>query len=423
MSAPGHPRRGRPRLAYVQTADSFPTIALAEAAEAVCDLVFVLDGDDPRIAPLARLLARVGEVVDVTGADEDGAGAALRAAGVDGLCTLADSHLVWTAEVAERAGLGFVSPGTARRLVDKHAQREALAAAGLAVPAFFPVPPLEDEDAWERLCAEVPFPAVLKPRQGAGSRLTSPAGSPEELVRLVRAAAIEAPGLALVVESYLADDPADAGGPFAGYVSVESLVQAGSVRHLAVTGRLPLAEPFRETGFFMPSALDEARTAAVVDLAGKAAVALGVEQGCLHTEIKLTPDGPVVIEVNGRAGGGMSELLELAAGVAILPLALRIALGEPVDLAGAPRCRRVSFLLYAQADAAVHEVKAVEGLEALRGDPRVREIVLNRGPGQRVDWREGNHGHVFSVLGTAADHDELARLVAKVADEVVIVGA
>jgi len=42
--------------------------------------------------------------------------------------------------------------------------------------------------------------------------------------------------------------------------------------------------------------------------------------------------------------------------------------------------------------------------------PGVDAIVLNRGPGQAVDWREGNHGHVFSVFGTAADHDELRKV-------------
>ena len=42
--------------------------------------------------------------------------------------------------------------------------------------------------------------------------------------------------------------------------------------------------------------------------------ALGVSTGCLHTEVKFTPDGPEIIEVNGRVGGGVPEMLERAAG-------------------------------------------------------------------------------------------------------------
>jgi hypothetical protein len=53
----------------------------------------------------------------------------------------------------------------------------------------------------------------------------------------------------------------------------------------------------------------------------------------------------------------------------------------------------------------------------------VQEVILNRGPGQSVDWREGNHGYVFSVFGTAADHegvrliDRANRFVVKIVGE------
>ena len=60
----------------------------------------------------------------------------------------------------------------------------------------------------------------------------------------------------MVLEGYLADDPARSGDPYAAYVSVESVVAAGVISHLALTGRFPLAENFRETGFFIPAALD-----------------------------------------------------------------------------------------------------------------------------------------------------------------------
>jgi hypothetical protein len=40
----------------------------------------------------------------------------------------------------------------------------------------------------------------------------------------------------------------------------------------------------------------------------------------------------------------------------------------------------------------------------------VDEVILNRGPGQSVDWRAGNHGHVFSVRGAVPDHEILRSL-------------
>ena len=73
--------------------------------------------------------------------------------------------------------------------------------------------------------------------------------------------------------------------------------------------RFPLAEPFRETGDFMPHPLETEEAETVVAVAIAAAEALGVRSGALHTEIKLTPDGPRIIEVNGRIGGGAIDAL------------------------------------------------------------------------------------------------------------------
>ena len=66
----------------------------------------------------------------------------------------------------------------------------------------------------------------------------------------------------------------------------------------------------------------------MLDLATAALRALGVRTGGFHTEIKLTPDGPRVIEVNGRLGGGVPEMLLQASGESLMRLSMRVALGE-----------------------------------------------------------------------------------------------
>jgi hypothetical protein len=58
----------------------------------------------------------------------------------------------------------------------------------------------------------------------------------------------------------------------------------------------------------------------------------------------------------------------------------------------------------------------------VREEPGVEQVILNRGPGQRVDWREGNWGHVFSVHGTTPDHEQLKALMRRIAAETRIVG-
>lgn len=392
------------RLAYVYHPRSFPTMSLVEAARGLCELLWIVDTSNEEMASMERLLRRFGLTVDIAGLDIDEAAAVAAAYEPHGILTLADANLTLTAELAARIDRPFASPTTALRLTDKHAQRDALAAAGLVMPRHWIINETEFDEAWRTIELEATFPAVLKPRRGEGSRDTLPVVNLDELRALVDQHRSEDPGRDFVLEEFIADAPDGAAGEgFAGYVSVESFVRHGEVVHLAITGRMPPAFPFRETGFFLPSALTDDDASAVLDLATMAARALGVTLGCLHTEIKLTPGGPVVIEVNGRIGGGVPEMLAAATGVDFISIAMRLALGHVVEAGPLPLAQLVAYLFYVQAPVGLRYVTSVEGLDELREFPGVRDIMLNRGPGHLVDWREGNHGHVFSVFGTAVD--------------------
>ena len=118
------------------------------------------------------------------------------------------------------------------------------------------------------------------------------------------------------------------------------------------------------------------------------------------------------MEVNGRPGGGMSEMLERASGFSILRAALRLALGMTVGLERPVPCTCVGYLLYVFPESDITWIDAVEGLSKLRAIDGVDEIVLVRGPGKSIDWREGSEAHVFHLTGTTRDHEELRRLIA-----------
>ena len=411
----------RRRLAFVFHPFSFGAIEVAKAAQDLCELTWVIDTSVSDTELMSQLLRRLGVVVDVAGMSSENAAARIAENRPDGILALHDSLLNWTARVAERLELPFHSPEVSARLTDKYLQRVALRSAGLPVPGFWPIPDADDGAGWSALAADVRFPSLLKPRTGAGSRDVVPVGSLDELrSRLAELAGAEGPGY--VVEEYLPGRPRDEGQEFAGYVSVESIVSKGTVSHLAITGRTPPAEPFRETGFFIPSALGSDDRETVLGVATAAIAALGVVTGGLHTEVKLTPDGPRVIEINGRVGGGTPAMLAAVTGVDLLPVVMRLALGETVIFDEIPPCSGVVFVLYRHAPASMRQVAAVEGLDRLRSDPRVDRVILNRGPGQTVDWRDGNWGHVFSVHGVVENHDELKRLARQIRAETEVRG-
>ena len=412
-----------PLLAYVYHPRSFGTLSLVAAAEGRCRLLWVIDTTDHEVASMARLLRHFGTCVDVRGLDLDAASNAVALHSPGHILALADDNLMFTAELAQRLGLCFSSPEVTRRFTDKHAQRAAIARAGLEVPRHWVIDPGEPAS-FEEAARDARFPAVLKPRRGEASVDTFPVSSLVELLALWEDEGFSDSTRNFVLEEYIPDASQPLGGSgFAGYVSVESIVRNSRIRHLAINGRMPPAFPFRETGFFIPAALDNALGEEVLHVATRAAQSLGVSVGCLHTEIKLTPSGPVVIEVNGRIGGGVPEMLLAATGVDILAIAFDLALNVAVDVeVPMPSPQQLAYLFYVQSPPDMRHVTSVEGLAELREVAGVKEVNLNRGPGHEVSWRHGNHGHVFSVFGTADDHVELRRVSALISRLVRIEG-
>src|SRR3972149_1369814 len=80
---------------------------------------------------------------------------------------------------AARLGLPHTPPEATRRAANKHAQREALAAAGLAVPPFS-LHPLADGP--EKAALRVKHPCVLKPLVLSASRGVIRADDPASFV-------------------------------------------------------------------------------------------------------------------------------------------------------------------------------------------------------------------------------------------------
>ncbi len=419
MSNAGALENTQRTLAFVHHPESFPALQVAEAARGLCSIIWVVDTQADDSVTTARLLPRLGQVVDVAGMGAEQAAAAISVFQPEGILTLKDSRVRFTADLAARLGLRFHSRETATRLADKYAQRLALCEAGIAVPGFEAVPATDDAEGWRELAARISFPAVMKPRrESEGSRDTVRVDSFDE----ARQVAAAGTGEELVLEEYLQDRVVGVRPCFADYVSVESVVSAGLISHVAVNGRFPPAEPYRETGFFIDAELSPEDRRAALDTASKALTAIGIDTGCAHTEIKFTPAGARVIETNGRIGGGVPEILADITDVALLQDSLRIALGETVQYERPVAPERVGFLFYVHAPRSMQLITAIEGLDQLQADPAVTEIILNRGPGQAVDWREGNHGHVFSVRGTVLDHDALEAMDDRVHSEVAITG-
>jgi biotin carboxylase len=396
-----------------------PVMQLTEAAAGICELLWMIDGSLPEMQEMTELLHRFGPVVDIAGIEFDQLLDELSPPyRPDAIVTYLDANMATFARVAETFGLPFHTPATAVSLTDKAEQRRTLKGAGLAMPTCVVLPREHTGIDLSALEDQVDWPAVLKPRSAQGSRYTFFVPDDRRLAELLNDLGPTRPDM--VLETFLADDPSRIGEPYADYVSVESLVAGGAISHLALTGRFPLAENFRETGFFIPAALSESDEAAVLNVATSAIEALGVTTGCLHTEIKFTPDGPRIIEVNGRVGGGVPEMLGRAAGLPLVEMTLRVALGEPLQVKGPVATERIGFRFFLQPPPVSATVASIEGIDAVSDHPAVDAITVHQGPGAVLDWKDGSRNHIMAVVGSAGDYDQLREVNRLLNDEVIV---
>ncbi len=376
---------------------------IRDAARGWCDLVWLVDGEDPSATALRPLLNRFGTVVDALGESPQQAAQALRVHAPDGLATFYDTGMERVAAIAGELGLPFHTPQVARALEDKLHQREALREGGLPTPATVNLPADSDLVTVKRLGSSIGYPAVLKPRRASGSWHTFPVADSRTLGAIWQNLA-EQEIEDMVLEEYLPDGPPMPEGFEADYVSVETVVFAGRMLHLAITGRFPLAPPFRETGFFIPATLSSGQGREVLELAGATLRALGVSTGAAHTEIKLTAEGLRVIEVNGRIGGGVPEMLRLAAGVDIIKATMQAALGLEPEASELPSTSGVAYRFFYQPPESARRLTAIDGVERLKLMPGVESAYLHHPPGTELDPGHGTRTYLFAVVGSASDY-------------------
>jgi phosphoribosylamine-glycine ligase len=238
----------------------------------------------------------------------------------------------------------WFGPEAARLARHKPSLRRFLAERGLSPVAFAPVRAAADLDGWVR------YPAVVKPADAAGQRGVFVAGSAAEAAAgLERTLSFSATGEA-IIEEWIE-------GP---EVSASAFVRDGRVVVCQVSDRQALA------GFpgglprahVLPSqAASTPETAAVKALLGGVVSALGIRQGPVYAQLRLTSGGPRLIEVSPRLDGCHLWRLALAAtGIDLLAAtADLLGGGEPhLEGTGAP-ARFTLQMLHRRPGAVFHE--------------------------------------------------------------------
>jgi biotin carboxylase len=407
----------RPKLVVVLHPLSISPLEIVEAAQDMCQLLWVFDCTDPLLSQMLPLIRRLGAVIDTAGLTDAEVAARVALEHPDGIMTFSDPILL-AAAIAEESDLPFHSLQTADLLSNKYRQRIALAQAGVPGPGFWPVARDIDPAELAHLVQDLSYPVVLKPQSGTGSQNTSRVDDPTTLLRLLAEAGQRSEDM--LIEEVLAEAQPRAVQRFGEVLMVDSFVSSGRITHYALTGHFIPAQPFRGTGSFLPSHLDDRETKSVFEATDAALRALGVEAGFTNTDLILTPDGPRVLEVNGRIGGQIPELLTLAGEFPFLPEVMRFALGESDGLVPQLQNERVAFCAMYQAPMEARMVVELNGLDVVTQLPGITRIRPDRHAGDAIDWRRGTVSRLFSVYGVAKGHDHLYELYQEIQQAVVL---
>jgi biotin carboxylase len=335
-------RAGNPRLLVLGAGPA--QLGLLEAAHARGLWVAVADRD-----PGAPGFTFADRRCILSTEDEPAIERLVGALGIDGIIAPGTDWPVGVAaRIAEHAGLPHpISWQTAVLATNKLRQRERLGEAGVPQPRSWIV---GGDDA----PPEISGPVVVKAPDRQGQKGLTLVESPGELgpaIDVARNAARS--GLALVEE--LVDGPE---------VTVVGFSVDGVFTALTVTDRITAPPP--AFGVALAHVWPSHVRGLTPAVAERAVAALGIVNGPSYPQLRIGPDGPMVIEVAARLGGGHdAELVRAAVGVDLNGLALAAALGERLTVpAPAPRVGGAVTRFLVAPPGVLERVEVPDGLEA-----------------------------------------------------------
>lgn len=245
---------------------------------------------------------------------------------IEGVVTFWEDDVLLVSKIADKFGFVGIPFEVSSRIRNKYFFREFCANNGIVYPQHKVVGSKKDID---YVCQNFHFPLVIKPAYGASSAFVIKAENSAELKESYEyiiehmSKDIESAlndGTDIMVEEYIEGSEVDA----------DLLIQNGIIKFCAISDNNPTREPFFiETGRSSPSNLPRKDQERILDMVEETLEKLGVQNGCIHFEAKLSSDyGAIPIEVNLRMGGdefysGVKKVWR----VDLIVGALKIALG------------------------------------------------------------------------------------------------
>jgi biotin carboxylase len=311
---------------------------------------------------------------------------------LDGIVAFGEYHVSIAAAVCRRLGLPGPDPASVRISRNKDQMRAACSSAGVPMPRFAVAGNPEGAVA---AADSVGYPCVVKPADQSGSTdvaICFGAADARRRTEAIQSTPVNYRGQrrspVVLFEEYLT-------GP---EVSVETVTFGGRTTVVGVTDKQLSSLPyFVEMGHAFPSALSRDVVDGCAQVAVGALAAVGYDLGVAHVEVRMSDEGPRLVEVNPRpAGDRIPDLVELATGISLVREVLRMSLGQAPGLT-AQRARAAAIRF---GWAYPGQVRQILGAEFARGLPGVADVGLEVAPGDQVRQLTGDHDRVAYVIAS-----------------------
>lgn len=318
---------------------------------------------------------------------------------IDGIMTLAsDMPMRSVAKVSKEMKLIGIDEDTALRTTNKALMRECLFKNGIPVPEFFKVNSKNEFIDIIEYFKKKKMSCIIKPVDNSGSRgvdLISNFTNMDFINKSFEYSKKYSRNGDIIVEEYME-------GP---EVSVETLSINGICNVIQITDKLTTGAPyFVEIGHNEPSMLNEEIKKEIAKVASAAVNAVGIKNGPSHTEIKVTKNGPKIVEIGARLGGDniTTHLVPLSTGIDMVKCCIQIALGEKVDLKA--KISKGSAIRYFKTE--LGEIEDIEGIEEAKKINGIQQISLIYNIGEKIKSIQNSTDRAGFVIAQAATPEE-----------------
>ncbi|WNV85095.1 hypothetical protein [Umezawaea sp. Da 62-37] len=305
----------------------------------------------------------------------------------DLVISMSEYELLDAAQLREHLGVPGAVPEQVALARDKTLMKRAVEQAGIRVPRFLPLPRFLHQ----RGRAPWPGSTVLKPNCGASSEGVLVFGSARQALDAIDGGRT---GIAQVdAGTDLADWEVEefVAGPIRHF---DGLVQGGEVLLLCASEYVGTCLEYAQ-GAPMGSFQIEF-SAQIRDWVSRALAAVRIENGSFHLEAILDHGTPVFLEVGNRVGGAdVVSTVELATGVHLPSVELRIALGESVaEALPSPSAdqSRYGWFVHPGHHLVGLEFRGLDGAAPFRSSPRVvtwNELPPGTSPADHITYQAG----------------------------------